>query len=176
MKKSSGDNITENSLWTLVTKDVKPLSRRKKSTPASSAPTKAKKRIKPKDVLSSAPGQTKIDPKNEPTPARGLDRRTAQKLRRGQMVIDARLDLHGLTQAQAYERLRRFIPHAYGAGHRCVLVITGKGGIEGKGVLRRMVPQWLDEAPLAKMVLSVTAARPKDGGEGALYVYVRRKK
>ncbi|MCK6417889.1 MAG: Smr/MutS family protein [Alphaproteobacteria bacterium] len=145
---------------------------RKKATPVAAPASKPKARKKAGEFLLSTP----IAPKTDPRPRGGVDRRTAQKLKRGQMAIDARLDLHGLTQAQAHERLRQFILHAYRAGHRCVLVITGKGGIEGKGVLRRMVPQWLEEAPLAKTVLSVTAARPKDGGEGALYVYVRRRR
>ncbi len=115
----------------------------------------------------------------------GLDRKTAEKLRKGQMPINGRLDLHGMTQAQAYEALNVFIPASYGAGKRCVLVITGKGAgpdgrrdplSQGQGVLKRMVPEWLGESSLVSMILKTEKARPQHGGDGALYVLLRRRR
>lgn len=102
----------------------------------------------------------------------GLDRRTAEKLRRGKIPIEARLDLHGYSRVQAYEALGQFVLDAYGAGMRCVLVITGKSG----GVLRAGVPEWLDEPDLRALILKTAPARPEHGGEGALYILLRRKR
>ena len=104
-----------------------------------------------------------------------LDRRTEDRLRRGQMSIEGTLDLHGLNQSEAQEALRRFILEAVSQDKRCVLVITGKGR-SGPGVLRQNVPIWLNEEPLEGLVLKSYPAKPKDGGEGALYVYLRRRR
>lgn len=105
----------------------------------------------------------------------GLDRSTRRRLAQGQIPIGSRLDLHGLTAAQAERRLFAFIEIAAGRGHRCVLVITGKGA-NGTGILRRLVPQWLKSQPLARRVLAISSARPGDGGDGALYVLLRRSR
>ncbi len=116
----------------------------------------------------------------------GLDKRNAQRLRRGQYPIDAELDLHRHTQAQAERALRLFLKRAQASGKRCVLVITGKGKAEGEGgswdaegrigVLREQVPRWLDEPRNRALVVAWHPARPKDGGVGALYVLLRRKR
>ncbi len=105
----------------------------------------------------------------------GIDGATRRRLAQGQMPIEARLDLHGLTAAQAERRLARFVDQAARTGVRCVLVITGKGS-EGKGVLRRLVPLWLKTAPLSGQILAISQARQADGGGGALYVMLRRKR
>ena len=105
----------------------------------------------------------------------GIDKSTRRRFAQGQMEIEARLDLHGATAAQAERRLSGFIDSAVRQGQRCVLVITGKG-VEGTGVLRRLVPQWLKSPPLAPFVLAISAARPGDGGDGALYVLLRRRR
>jgi DNA-nicking Smr family endonuclease len=107
-----------------------------------------------------------------------VDKRTAERLKRGEMEIEGRLDLHGRTQAQAHEALRRFIASSYAAGKRCVLVITGKGrgGDGGPGVLQTRVPEWLKDGDLAPAVLRVQKAQPQHGGGGALYVLLRRKR
>lgn len=108
----------------------------------------------------------------------GLDKRTANRLKRGQMPIDGKLDLHGRTQRQAHQDLIRFIETGYAMGNRCLLIITGKGlGPDGSvGVLRANVPRWLNEAPLRSKVLSFTYARRDHGGEGALYVLLKRQR
>ncbi len=117
----------------------------------------------------------------------GLDKRSAERLRRGQINIDGRLDLHGHTQADAHRALHVFITASYRAGRRCVLVITGKGGprddVDGgfmpdrdSGVLRRNLPRWLGEGAVRQLVLRIETARPQHGGEGAYYVLLRRKR
>jgi DNA-nicking Smr family endonuclease len=107
----------------------------------------------------------------------GIDRRSQVRLKRGLYPIEARLDLHGLTQAEAHARLDAFLGTAHRAGRRCVLVITGKGLRpleEERGVLRRAIPHWLDQPPNRGRVLAYAAARPQHGGSGALYVLLRR--
>ncbi len=106
-----------------------------------------------------------------------VDGNTADRLRRGKLTVDGRIDLHGMTQAQAHTALASFIHRAWHEGRRCVLVITGKGNfsVEG-GVLRHCVPLWLADAALRPMVLAIQPAQPKDGGDGALYVLVKRRR
>jgi DNA-nicking Smr family endonuclease len=108
----------------------------------------------------------------------GVDKRTAQRMRRGQLVIEARIDLHGLTEDDAHRALSSFVIGAQRAGRRCVLVVTGKGlRQDGRsGVLRRNVPRWLNEAPNRARILAFCHAQPRDGGEGALYLLLRRRK
>jgi DNA-nicking Smr family endonuclease len=102
-----------------------------------------------------------------------LDRGTWRRLRRGQYPIEARLDLHGMTQAHAHDALTGFLAVGRSMGRRCVLVITGRGTLTG-GTLRAMVPRWLDEPPNRERVLAFAAAQRHHGGEGALYVLLRR--
>lgn len=121
-----------------------------------------------------------------PSPARplGMDAKTHGKMKRGKLAPEARIDLHGMTQAEAHPALLSFIIGAHAANHRLVLVITGKGKIKEqtgpipprKGVLRHHVPHWLTTGPLRPLVLEVTEAHLKHGGAGAFYVYLRRKR
>jgi DNA-nicking Smr family endonuclease len=107
----------------------------------------------------------------------GVDRATAERLKRGLRPIEARLDLHGLTQAEAHRALIEFVEGCYGRGRRCLLVITGRGlGPEGSGVLKTAVPRWLAESSLRRRVLAVAAAQPRHGGAGALYILLRRRR
>ena len=120
-------------------------------------------------------------PVKKPVPAHkggGLDRATDEKLRRGQMKIVGRIDLHGLTQVEAQEELTDFILRSYERGRRCVLVITGKGARHGEtgGVLKRKGPESLGLSPLKDLVLQSHPAKPQHGGAGALYVLLRRNK
>ncbi len=113
-----------------------------------------------------------------------MDQKTYGKLKRGKVVPEARLDLHGMTMDQAHPALMGFILNAHAQGKRLVLVITGKGKTrdEGgpipvrRGVLRHNVPQWLSSPPLAQVVLQITEAHITHGGGGAYYVYLRRKR
>ncbi|NJO56807.1 MAG: hypothetical protein HC834_11345 [Rhodospirillales bacterium] len=108
--------------------------------------------------------------------ASGIDQRTLIRLKRGQVRPETQIDLHRLTQPEAHAALAGFLTSAQRGGRRCVLVITGKGyGSEGAiGVLRRNVPRWLNESPNRERVLAFAYATPLDGGEGALYVLLRR--
>ena len=114
----------------------------------------------------------------DPFVSAGVDKRTATRLKRGKMAIDGRIDLHGLTQEEAYRALTSFLAGAQESGRRCVLVITGKGlRPDGRiGVIRASVPRWLNQPPNRQRILEVTPAAPRDGGEGALYVLLRRKR
>ena len=113
-----------------------------------------------------------------------MDRNAHRKMTRGRLEPEARIDLHGMTLAEAHPELIRFILNAQDAGRRLVLVITGKGSRGGRdegpipqraGVLRHQVPQWLRMQPLGPMVLQVAQAHLKHGGGGAYYVYLRRR-
>lgn len=112
------------------------------------------------------PGITPLQVGNAP----GVDRRTNDRLRRGKMQIEGRLDLHGHSQESAHRALDAFIHASHDSGKRCVLVVTGKG----KGILQSAVPRWLNEPSLRQKVLSIEYAQQKDGGTGALYVLLRR--
>ena len=103
----------------------------------------------------------------------GVDRATAERLKRGRYQVEARLDLHGMTQAEAHRALAGFVGRSRAAGRRCVLVITGHGRMTG-GVLKSAVPRWLAEPGLRPDVLAITPAQPRAGGDGALYVLLRR--
>jgi DNA-nicking Smr family endonuclease len=121
-----------------------------------------------------------------PPPPAPFDQRAAKRLARGRHGIDARLDLHGMHQQDAYAALRRFLVHCQAEGRRHVLIITGKGGSEDsggerefwsteqRGVLRRLVPQWLCEPSFRVHVVSFTESALKHGGSGALYVTIRK--
>ena len=115
-----------------------------------------------------------------------LDKRSANRLRRGQMRIEGRLDLHGYTQAEAHRAVHAFIVDSQRLGRRCVLIITGKGSPRENvdigfmpnrniGVLRRNLPRWLAQPPVHQMVLHMEPARSQHGGDGAFYVLLRRK-
>lgn len=119
----------------------------------------------------------------------GLDGRTTRKLERGDLAPDAKLDLHGLTEQAAHRALTSFILTAHQRGLRLVLIVTGKGGRKpdpyapfdlelngrARGVLKTMVPRWLGEPALARLIADVRAAHRRHGGEGALSVYLRKK-
>lgn len=112
-----------------------------------------------------------------------MDAKLHSRMVRGKVLPEARIDLHGLTLAEAHPELIRFILNAQSAGHRLVLVITGKGKRaddagpipQRMGALRHQVPQWLRMPPLSHAVLQVSEAHLKHGGSGAYYVYLRRR-
>ena len=107
----------------------------------------------------------------------GLDKRTDEKVRRGRLGIDGRIDLHGMTQSEAHGALVGFVRRSHAQGRRLLLVITGKGGApRGEGVLRQSVPRWLNETLTRDLVLAVHQAQPQHGGGGAYYVYLRRRR
>lgn len=116
----------------------------------------------------------------------GLDGRTAERLRRGLLDPEARLDLHGLTEQVAHHALLTFLRGASTRGLRLVLVVTGKGapkvarslehGSRARGVLKAAVPRWLKEPQFAQLIASMTWSHVRHGGEGALYIYLRKSR
>ena len=119
--------------------------------------------------------------------APGVDRRLQLRLKRGQLPIEARIDLHGMTREKAHVALNGFLARQQALGRRCVLVITGKGrpdwerqawGSEGRdsGVIRRALAGWLRDYPNKERVLAFAPAQPQDGGHGAWYVLLRRRR
>ncbi|HSF96935.1 MAG TPA: Smr/MutS family protein [Thermohalobaculum sp.] len=120
-------------------------------------------------------------------PEAGLDRRNAERLRRGEREPDFRIDLHGMTAERAHRALDRAIGGALASGARLVLVITGKGGKrrdpdaapfmrDDQGVLRQHVPGWLRSGPHARHIVGIFQAHLRHGGGGALYVYLKKQR
>lgn len=166
----------ERVLWRIVTQSIAPLrpdaeDLLEESEPVSTPP--APPRPPPRPMKTAA--APAVTPKPVPPPLTPLGRRMKQKVARGQQAIDARLDLHGLTQSEAHAALLHFLRTANARDARLVLVITGKGRSEGeRGVLRRQVPLWLGLPEFRALVVGFENAHIAHGGEGALYVRVRR--
>jgi len=168
----------ERVLWTTVTKAIEPLRAAARLVPEEDAEP-AMKVAKP---AHPAPRSRKASPplaphKPAPPPApplTPLSRRMKRGVARGKQAIDARLDLHGLTQSEAHAALLHFLRNAHARDARLVLVITGKGRGGEPGVLRRQVPQWLSLPEFRSFVVGFEYAHVTHGGEGALYVRVRR--
>lgn len=119
----------------------------------------------------------------QPLPLAPLDRRLKQRVARGRQPIEARLDLHGMTQVQAHAALLGFLQRAQAGGARIVLVVTGKGDRQGehpsrseRGILRRQVPHWLALPEFRSLIVGFEDAHVGHGGQGALYVRLRRSR
>ncbi|MCK5285010.1 MAG: Smr/MutS family protein [Alphaproteobacteria bacterium] len=172
----------DSALWKKMTKDVRRLHGKEYLEPT-----------KKDDVIEfeSQPRETisqlhSMEKKQSTAVGQGVDRRTEERLRRGQMEIEARLDLHGMTQGEAHSALMAFIVSCYEQRKRCVLVITGKGKksrdtnddwlVSKSGILKRRVPEWLSVEEMKPYVLRFVTAKSRDGGDGALYVLLRRQR
>jgi len=181
----------EQALWDEVTRHVRRLKAQKiKNKPRVS--TVGRSATEPTAIAEpvSARSPAKSTPR-VPT-GFGIDGATAERLRRGKVEPDSRLDLHGLTQTQAHTRLLAYVRRARERGERCLLVITGKGAPAAHtrddlrpfsmperpkaGVLRVLVPRWLAEVEMLPFVVGVQSAHRRHGGAGALYVYLRRQR
>lgn len=193
MKKPRHVSAEEKALWDVVVKRTEPLNkptakliRAKPRKPDVQAPVTSRQIQKFKvgqavdhradhDLLPSLGQQLRAAPVQ-------MDQKAFGRLRRGKLKPEARIDLHGMTMAQAHPALTGFILRSASAGHRLVLVITGKGKNRDEGgpiptksgVLRHQVPQWLNMAPLGGLVLQVSESHVRHGGQGAYYVYLRR--
>ena len=190
-KRSLSDEEIE--LWARVTRSAEPLAppqplrltdtqpRQAEAPIMTGAPNGAEK------TAAATPAAVPVRSKPKPAPPHApFDPRIGKKIARGRHPIDARLDLHGLRQQDAYVVLRRFLARCQANGLRHVLVITGKGGgpddhatrdfwqSPERGVLRRLVPQWLAEPSFRLHVVSFTESAMKHGGSGALYVTIRK--
>lgn len=172
-------------LWRRSTADVTPLKDVSESEPAqppAAKPTPEKSTTTggstKRDTTARKPTTPARKPSKALDPSRpvDIDRRNWERLKRGRVEIDRKLDLHGRTQAEAHKDLDRFLTMAFATGLRCVLVVTGKGAVDGRGILRQMVPRWLDEPDNRDKVLTYSPAQPRHGGDGALYVLLRRRR
>src|SRR6476469_4683374 len=168
----------ERALWESVAKQIKPLRKRPRAgkTKAASEDVETPTAAKPESPLTSLPS-AKVPRATRPKapPLAPLGRRERLQLSRGRKEIDARLDLHGMTQTGAHRALSGFLQRAHHDGLTFVLVITGKGRSGGEsGVLRRQVPEWLSLPEFRGLVVGFEEAGIGHGGEGALYVRIRR--
>lgn len=188
----------EKLLWNLVTRTVTPIRQlttgdskgdhldeeiaslglpTKKSVPMTAASLRAAQlAVHSAKQLDKSDQSPKPRPVPSPAPiASHLDRPVYRKIAKGRVSIDSRIDLHDMTQAEAISRLQSFLYQAHDLGHRHVLVITGKGGSPtSEGVLRRMLPIWLNTPAFAPIVNGYQAASRNHGGDGAFYVRLRR--
>jgi DNA-nicking Smr family endonuclease len=178
-RRKRGLSEEERALWESVAKQIKPLRKR----PRAAKPEMVEAASVPKPVAHPKPSvSAKIlrAPKPEgpaAPPLAPLGRRERSQLSRGKKQIDARLDLHGMTQTRAHHALSGFLHRAHHDGLTFVLIITGKGkmGAESeRGVLRRQVPHWLSLPEFRSLVVGFEEAHIGHGGEGALYVRIRR--
>ena len=176
------DRASENSeddLWAYATHDVKPLDKKQHKEPVGGSTTKPIAPQKPPTSRENKPPPAK---QTHPIQNSEIDHRTNERLRKGQMPVDGTLDLHGMTQEQAHHALQNFVQNAHNAGKRCLLIITGKGQknrdplASKSGVLYNRVPQWLKETPLSALILKSHRAKAQHGGDGALYVLLKRKR
>jgi DNA-nicking Smr family endonuclease len=178
----------EEDLWSLVSRTVRPLRSaapaKKLATESGNADKKTPVRDTPRPVKKGAALEAEAA---KPRPRAGgppalapIMRKEKQKLARGHETVDARIDLHGMTQTEAHAALRSLLQRSQAKGAKFVLVITGKGvpnsALNGRGVLRRQVPLWLALPEFRRYVAGFDVASASHGGEGALYVRLRKAK
>jgi DNA-nicking Smr family endonuclease len=189
----------DEALWQAVTQSVSPFNKRAQwrtetteCLPGRSNKDRSAADDHPPAVTSASKVAPSAPPRAaarspEPPPTPVFEVKRARRLRRGVLAIEDRIDLHGMRQAEARRALKSFLLSAHARGLRHVKVITGKGrsdtsdrgafdlhAPERPGVLKRLVPAWLAEPDLAAVVVSFTGAGRQHGGEGALYVHLRR--
>lgn len=154
-------------IWGMVAATVHPLPGRSAPKPAKPQTLDAPARIEPKRANSTKPKTVRdgVD---------GIEPNRRHRIAREREEIGGRIDLHGMTQDRARAALEAFLRHAWHEGYRAVLVITGKG-VRGDGVLRRRVPDWLGDSRLAPIVAGLSEAHRRHGGEGAIYVALKRR-
>ncbi len=187
-RRKRGLSDEERALWDSVAKQIKPLRKKARTakapvvSPDLVTPAAAAKPAAPPGPLLAAkiPRALRPEVPAVPPPLAPLGRRERSQLSRGRKEIDARLDLHGMTQSRAHHALSNFLQRAHRDGLTFVLVITGKGRTTGaeseRGILRRQVPHWLSLPEFRSLVVGFEEAHIGHGGEGALYVRIRRSK
>jgi DNA-nicking Smr family endonuclease len=155
----------ELALWAAAVRDAAPLEGRAAPPPSEpAAPARRKKAAAAKPAAPAAAVPSGL-------PVGRLDRQDVARLRRGTIALEGRIDLHGLTEAQAHHAVDRFVEQSWSAGRRLVLVITGKGG-----VLRTLLPRWLAASRHRGRVLALSEASARHGGGGAYYLRLRRRR
>ncbi len=178
-------NREDKHLWKRVTETVTPNSETRgrqleremeklmQSSTASDSSFKAHQNLKEKPFVSVIKSDSYRPPVPKIIQSHPIELRTLKRLAKGQQQIDSRIDLHGMTQDRARFALLDFLQMAQRCDHRMVLVITGKGN-EGRGVLRQQVPNWFNLPEFSPYVNGVKQAHLSHGGDGALYVRVRK--
>ena len=162
-KKSKLLSSSDKSLWRKVTETVIPYITHKSFSDSLEEEEGIKPSIK-------KPRSKTVIPKAQAPVSRKLDRATDKKFKSGKMRPEAKLDLHGMTQDQAFKALENFFEKAVRDNKRTLIIITGKGS----GVLKTMLPLWLENNLFSKHILAISQASIKDGGEGALYIRLKR--
>jgi DNA-nicking Smr family endonuclease len=164
-------------LWAVVSSTVRPLKPIPPSPPAKAVEAASWVVTKPakSKPAPAEPPPPRLKGITNPAPPADVDPNLHRRLAGGREHLAARIDLHGMTQDAARAALTGFIRRSVDDGWRAVLVITGKG-VSGDGVLRRRVPDWLTQPPVREHVAGVSEAHRRHGGEGALYVALKRKR
>jgi DNA-nicking Smr family endonuclease len=176
MNRRRGLSDEDQALWSGFARSITPLRALRESK--KSAPTIDQPAPRPAKAPTA---RLDVPPPKKTPPLAPLDRRTKQRVARGRDPIDARIDLHGMTQSEAHRSLLGFLRRAQADGARLVLVVTGKGEsaerrdrTSERGVLKRQVPNWLALPEFRPLVLGFDDAHVGHGGQGALYVRLRR--
>lgn len=166
----------EQKLWSLIASTVHPLPGRKAAPPVAAPPAipGAGRVADPAARIPIAETKPPVRPPHPWLGPEGIEPRRKHRIAKDRDAIGARIDLHGMIQDRARPALIAFVRRAQDEGFRAVLVITGKGAL-GDGVLRRRVPEWLGDPSLRDVVAGVSEAHRRHGGEGALYVALKRK-
>jgi|TARA_R110002126_G_scaffold3263_1_gene18466 DNA-nicking Smr family endonuclease len=191
--KNKNTSAEDKKLWSFMTQDVTPLKGRVENIDATDDDPHAQ--LDKEDIYNNvAPRIEPARPQRIKAPApqaslhhdlynhADVDRRSFDKFRKGQMPIEASLDLHGYNQQQAYEKVTQFIARNAAMGLRCVMIITGKGRKDADGtyqevgILKKSLPQWLEQVDLKSKILKVQQAQRFHGGSGAYYILLKRQK
>ena len=177
-RKKSQITPEDHALWVHVTRSARPM-------PGRHALALPEVAMEPPPIPPASDPKARADapaPKSRTLlPLAGIEKRMVKELTRGNRPVDSRIDLHGMRQAEAHSALVTFLHRAHMQGAKLALVITGKGGGfdafgEERGVLRRLVPHWLADPVLRRMVIGFEPAGRNHGGDGALYVRIRRRR
>ena len=187
-RRKDGLSKADQEAWKRVSETLQPLGARKRSEAVSAKSDDAETSPPPIPRPRKQSAVHTVHPEPH-RPVRGaskqLDKRTFDRFRKGKLQAERRIDLHGMTAARAQAALKSFIISSAADDCRVVLVITGKGRLsddttdaipQRRGVIRRSLPYWLGSAPLNDLVLQIAPAQAKDGGGGAFYVYLKRRR
>ena len=173
----AGKKLTDEDrvLWNLVARSATPLKGRKAAEAEDRTKPAAEEKMPSAEAMAPPAAPAPSSPPKRQHVTHVLDRPTLDKLAEGKLPIEGRVDLHGMTQSEAHALLLSFLQRAHAGGVRYVLVITGKGfSSGGDGILRRQVPAWLSTPPFRALVSSHDHAARQHGGEGALYIRLRK--
>ncbi len=171
--------VKDEEVWEDFTKNIKKISK-PKPLPPDTSKRKIKIRFASETVILPNVSRETL----KVGELKHLDASTGAKFSKGKMPIDGRLDLHGMTATEAYEALKKFLNRHYLQASRCVIVVTGKGRrhldengeVRKTGVIRELLPRWLNDKDIRPFILSFTPAKDKDGGMGAFYVLLKRQR